>query len=360
MPTIREVADKSGVSTATVSRVLAGGHTRLRCSPQVIQRVETIAKDLGYRVNYHMRSVRKKRSDAIGYITERHPQTHGNEAGSWYLEQILEGIQVAVQSAGCAVMQVRSNKLEQNDKPALVRGLNFVQERRLDGLVLPGILSSFHGRLDNPAYDDMPVVVVEPVEQTRWCSIRFDELAGIQQIIDHLMQLGHRQLLWLGPTCTWANRTTVREQLVLRAAFSTGVQGHCCFYEEPVSISIEALVQRAEDAMLNYLTGDPPPFTAVVAYNDLTALGACRALARKGISVPRQVSVTGFDDHCASLCWPPVTTVTHELFEMGRRAGERVLELINADPAKRDELRQRHETFTPRLIVRESTGPAPA
>ncbi|MHB1158562.1 MAG: LacI family DNA-binding transcriptional regulator [Phycisphaerales bacterium] len=360
MPTIREVADKSGVSTATVSRVLAGGPARLRCSPQVVQRVETIAKDLGYRVNYHMRSVRKKRSDAIGYITERHPQTAGNEAGGWYFEQILEGVQAAVQNAGCAVMQVRSNKLEQNDKPALMRGLNFVQERRLDGLVLPGILSSFQGRLDNQTYDDLPVVVVEPVEQTRWCAIRFDELAGIQRIIDHLMQLGHRQLLWLGPAHTWTNRSTIREQLVLRAAFSTGVQGHCCFYEEPISISIEALVQRAEDAMLNYLAGDPPPFTAIVAYNDLTALGVCRALARRGISVPGQVSVTGFDDHCASLCWPPVTTVTHELFEMGRRAGELVLELVNADPAKRAELRQHHETFTPRLVVRESTGPAPA
>lgn len=359
MPNIREVADKSGVSTATVSRVLAGGHERRRCSPEAIQRVEAVAAELGYRVNYHMRSVRLKRSDAIGYITERGGPLHGNQAGDWYFEQLGKGVQIAAQEAGCMVAHVQTDAAQTHNKSALLRGLQFVQERRLDGLVLPGILSSFQGRLDDATHDGLPIVVIEPADQTRWCSIHFDEVAGIQQIMDHLLTLGHRRLLWLGPAPAAANRSVAREQAVLRAAFSAGVQGHCCFYEHSRTVDLEDMVGVAEKAVHNYLAGDPPPFTAIVAYNDLAAIGSCRALARRGIRVPQDVSVTGFDDYCAALAWPPLTTVTHELFEMGQRAGALVLEMINADPARRSQLCQHRETMTPRLIVRESTAAAP-
>lgn len=360
MPTIREVARKSGVSTATVSRVLAGGSQRRRCSPDAIQRVEAVAAELGYRVNYHMRSVRRRRSDAIGYITERQGPLHGNQAGDWYFEQLCKGIQIAAQDAGCVVTHVQSDAGQASGKSALARGINYLQERRLDGLVLPGILSSFHGRLDDASYDSLPIVVLEPAEPTRWCAITFDEDAGMQLILDHILALGHRRLLWLGPAPSAPNRSVVREQAVLRAAFSAGVQGNCCFFEHGRNIDVEDLVSLAETAVRTYLEGDPPPFTAVIAYNDIAAIGACRALARKGIRVPQDVSVTGFDDYCAAIAWPPLTTVTHELFEMGHRAGQLVLQMVNADPDEREQLRQHRESVVPRLIVRESTAAAPA
>ncbi len=360
MPTIREVAEKSGVSTATVSRVLSGGAERQRCSAEVIARVEMIARDLGYRVNYHMRSVRKKRSDVIGYITERRPYPAGDDAGGWYFDQILEGVQASVHATGRMVMQIRSDATAPDDATsALQRGLNFIQERRLDGFILPGMLSKFQGRMGNELTDEIPVAVVEPGGPTRWSTVLFDEVSGIKQIIDHLFSLGHKRLLWLGPSePIWATRTNVREQMVLRAAFATGAQGHCCYYEDSKKMSLSESAQRAEDAVLKYLSAAYDPFTAIIAYNDLAALGACRALARKGISVPHQVSVTGFDDHCAALAWPPLTTVTHELFEMGYFAAQVVMEMIDAEPARREELRQSKKIFTPKLVTRESTGPA--
>lgn len=358
VPTIREVAINSGVSTATVSRVLAGGAERKRCSAEAIRRVETVAAQLGYRVNYHMRSVRRKRSDAIGYITERSGPLHGNQAGDWYFEQLGKGVQNAAQKAGCMVAHVQTDSATARDRSALARGIQYVQERRLDGLILPGILSSFHGRLDDATHDNMPIVVIEPVDQTRWSCIYFDEVAGMQLILDHLLALNHRRLLWLGPAPAAPNRSVAREQAVLRAAFSAGVQGHCCFYGHGHNVDLGELASLAEQAVLDYLAGDPAPFTAIVAYNDLAAIGACRALARRGIRVPQDVSVTGFDDHCAALAWPPLTTVSHELFELGKRAGELVLEMIDANPTERAQLRQHRETMTPHLVIRESTAVA--
>lgn len=357
MPTIREVAEKSGVCASTVSRVLAGGSDRARYSARVVQQVEATALSLGYRVNYHMRSVRKRRSDAIGFIIECDPQTQGHQAGDWYFEQMLEGVQAAAQAAGCAVMQVRSTDREVEEKSALQRGLHFVQERRLDGLVLPGMLTAFHGRMDNPAYDAVPVVVVEPREPTRWCSVGFDDAAGIRMILNHLVEWGHRRLLWLGPASTTGYTPDSREQLLLHAAFALEVTGDSCYYPIEHDIRLETFTQRVEAALLKHLAGHPKPFTAIVAYNDLAATIACRVLASQGIGVPGQVSVTGFDDSYAVLASPPLTTVTHELFEMGLRAGRLVLEMIGTDEAKRIDLRRHREVITPRFIQRQSTGP---
>ena len=359
LATIRQVAKKSGVSTATVSRVLGEGEARKRCSADVIQRVEAAANELGYRVNYHLRSVSRNRSDTIGYITEKQRQADGSAAGTWYLEQIAEGLQAVAQDAGCAILQVRSGMQDHGPRSALRRGIHFLQERRIDGFVLPGSLSSFHGRLDDPANDKLPVVVVEPAEPTRWCTVGYDEALGIRLILSHLMELGHRELLWLGPEQSWRDQSRPREELFLRAAFAAGARGHSCFYDDPLGLHVEDYTQRVENSLLHHLENCPKPFTAIVAYNDLVALAACRALARKGLRVPVDVSVTGFDDECSMLAFPPVTTVTHELFEMGVRAGQLILEIVDADADRREELRTHRETFTPRLIVRESTGPAP-
>jgi len=361
MVTIREVAEKSGVSTATVSRILVGGPARERCNPETVQRVESVARHLGYQTNYHMRAVRRQRSDAMGFVVERYRQTSASNTGNWYFEEMCEGIQAAAQDANQMVVQVRSDPGVQGNKSALRRGLTFLQERRLDSLVIPGILGYFQGRLDDPVYHDYPVVVVEPVGPTCWCSVGFDAVAGVRQVLEHLAGLGHRHLLWIGPgPRPDASPMAKREEIMLRLAFSMDLCGQLCLYDEPFDISTDDLMVRAEAALLHYLDSEPRPFTAIVAFNDLVAIGACHALARRGVAVPAQVSVVGFDDSYASIAWPPLTTVSHRLFDMGLRAGQLAMEMTNADPARRQELRQQQHVITPHLVQRESTGPASA
>jgi DNA-binding LacI/PurR family transcriptional regulator len=282
-------------------------------------------------------------------------QAQGNDGG-WYFEQLSEGVQAAAQNAGCMLMQVRSHWDEKTPKSALRRGIQCLQARRLDGLVLPGALSGLQSHLDVAEYPELPIVVVDPARPTCYCTVDFDDAAAMRIIMDHLLKLGHRKLLWLGKR---HSQMTPREGLWLRTALSAGAQGEACHYEESVNAVTEEVVRHAEQAILDYLAGDHPPFTAVTAYNDMVALGACRALARKGLRVPRDISVVGFDDSYASLAWPPLTTISHELFEMGRRAGQLVLEMIDADDNRREEMRRHSEMFAPRLVQRESTGPAP-
>ena len=355
MPTIREVAEKSGVSAMSVSRVLSHGPQRKRCSESVIRRVEEAAEQLGYRVNYHMRSVRNKRSDTIGLVVELDIQKQGNQTGDWYFAQIYDGVQAAAQENGLMVLQVRPNPRE-NNLSAIEQGVHFIQERRLDGLVViettdqrEKILAVAETVLKN-----IPITIIEPHLKTSFNEVRFDHQAGVNMLVDHLASLGHHHLLWLGPV----NPSKVhpdREQQFLKAAFARGMQGQCCHFQWPENDHVfETEIQHINKALNDFLDKHPLNFTAIVAYNDLIALAAYQVLAQRGIPIPQQVSVTGFDDSHAVLGSPSLTTVSHELFEMGRRAGHITIDMISSSSKKH---KQKCETISPKLIVRNSTGP---
>jgi DNA-binding LacI/PurR family transcriptional regulator len=207
-----------------------------------------------------------------------------------------------------------------------------------------------------------PIVVVEYRGKTELPVVDWDEKACVRLAVHHLAALGHRDLLWLGPVNSRLPEHGVqREQIFLDGAAKAGLRGGVCRYGPifygPRDDYASRTVEAAEDALRARLQEGGRRFTGIVCYNDVTAIGACGALLEAGLKVPVDVSVVGIDDVEAPLCIPRLTSVSHKLAEMGTRATELVLEMVE-DPKAYRRLQGRRELLQPELIVRRSTGPA--
>jgi len=366
VPTIREVAENAGVSASTASRVLAGGDKRSLYSPDTVVRVERAAQTLGYRVNYHMRSVRTGRSYAIGFSMDAGRQEKSGQVGSWYFEQLREGIEARAQDAKMNVLIVRPD----GRRSASARGLDYVKDRRIDALIVP---QGYARRMPEAAKIDpaLPIVTVDGVAGVGLSHVGFDEQVGQRLIVERLARLGHRQAVWFGPSFTGESPSSGREQRFLREAFAAGLTGQLCVIPEITDAGRADVASALADAEHQFhqwlIESKPAGVTAVIGYSDLFAIAAQRALGRAGRRVPRDVSVIGFDDAFASFGDPPLTTVSHELFEMGQQACDLALRRVEAQSrgngngddktavVAEPELRM----VEPKLIVRQSCGPAP-
>jgi LacI family transcriptional regulator len=215
---------------------------------------------------------------------------------------------------------------------------------------------------------DLPIVVIQPRIETTLPVVEFDDEAAVRLLVRHLRELGHAELLWLGPLPAQLSRSSIREQAFMTEVWDAQLRGGSCRFDRnaerekhPDLDPDDLLMTIAENALAQLLAeqGDGRRFTAVVCYNDLVAIGACRALARRGLRVPQDVSVVGFDNAEAPFASPPLTTIDHKLPQMGRRAGELVLEMVTGGESVRHARRGYRDVLAPDLIVRASSGPAP-
>jgi len=358
MANIRQVAELAGVSPATASRVLGVSTTRLPVSVEAGRRVREAASALGYRANYHMRAVATGRANATGFASEvmLDPQT-GSGAGNMYFDALRRGVEFTTQEAGSALMSVHPGK----GLSALQRGTNYLREHLLDALVVPAskvVHESVHLFEADP---QLPLVVVNHYEKINRPNIWFDLPAAMRLIVEHLVSLGHRRALWFGPTTNAADGISQRQRLFIETAWEAGLQGAICLQDiTELGRTHEAddLIQTACAAMSAKIADPERNWTAVVAYNDQWAVAACNALNAAGLRVPADVSVVGFDNLIAGYCVPGLTTIDHQFYEMGRQAGTLAARLVESTAEQRLALVHHVEVVAPRLIVRNSTGPA--
>jgi LacI family transcriptional regulator, galactose operon repressor len=340
--------------------VLAGGVARSLCNDATAAHVERVAHELGYRVNYHMRSVRTGRSFAIGFTMDTPRPTRAGQIGLWYFDHLREGVESEAQASGMNLLIVRPD----SGRSAFQRGVDFLADRRLDALVVPG---HFARRDPNAAVvgEGMNIVTVDTSSEMGFPHVGFDPQAGLKLLVEHLQSFGHRRVLWFGRSAP--DPSEHREESFLRTAFSAGLTGKVHRASSPLDPTerwdhaIGAL-ERDVTRAVSQLAGDR--ITAVVAYSDIYAIAAERALLRVGYRVPEDVSLTGFDDSISALGFPPITTVSHELFAVGQAAGRMAIDLVEA---RSGDVRQRKDDefqippdrmIQPELIIRQSTGPA--
>lgn len=356
MANIKDVAEKAGVSVATVSRVLGASSGSTVVRSETAERVLSAAAMMNYRGNYHIAAMRRGRADVIGFALHFPQETKSDDAGRWYFDELRDGIESAVNPAGVSVMGVRP----MHGESALEHGAKLVNKRQLDALVVPGYMAHFRTSDELVSTSaQLPLVVVDAFRDVGRPSIQFDAMPGIRSALQHLVKLGHRKLLWVGPPEATA---TSREFALLQAAWNAGLSGVACRTASPANLGMRVgeVFQTVERDVRSFVHQRPRDWTAVVAYSDLFAIGAVRALTKENLRVPNDVSVVGFDDSLAANCLPSLTTISHRLFEMGRAAGEMALRLFEADPDVRAAMRSEVQTITGELIVRESTGPAGA
>ncbi len=329
--TIGDVARRARVSTATVSRVLAGVG---RARPETKARVLDAARALEYRPSEVARSLKRRSTQTLGLII--------TDIENPYFPQLVRSVEDAARAAGYSVLLCNAA----DDPERESSYLDLLVDRRVDGLIIAA--SSLGARhrewLSSPP---IPVVLVNTAApDVGLPSIMSDNELGSRLVTGHLLALGHRHFGYLMPPPR--NVDAPSRLAGVRAALTAAGRPA----ESLTVIHGEAMVVGGEQAAGDLLDAAPGT-TAIVAYNDLMAIGALGALRRRGKRVPADVSVVGFDDVAfAAYVDPPLTTVTQRTEEMGRWAVERLIG--DADGASSMTVR-----LPVALRVRDSSGPAP-
>ncbi len=330
-PSIYEVASSAGVSVATVSRVLNGtGPVSGDARRRVLEAVES----LGYVPHGGARSLSTRRSMNVGVLL---PDVHGA-----FFSEVVRGIDLAARAAGYHVL-VSGSHSDLEETSAVLQALH----GRIDGLILltAGIDADW---LRRTLPRRVPAVLLNNSgEDHDHDTIRIDNRLGARMAADHLLDLGHRRIAMIcgpsGNTDAAERLRGFREALAARDLPTAPIELPGDFGEESGFRAGERLADQA-----------PSP-TAVFAANDAMAIGCLAALRGRGLRVPEDVSLVGFDDvPIARYLTPALTTVQVPIAEIGGRALERLVELIQSGR----ETAKRNDVVTPTLAVRASTAVA--
>ena len=322
--TIAEVAQHAGVSPATVSRVF---NSRFVGDPAVAERVRASAAALAYTPNHHARSLALGRTRAIAFVVP--------DLANPAFQAILSSLSKSAARDGYRVLVADSDE-SRVDEPLLVEE----GRRRCDAVVLcaPRMTDA---ELVAVADALQPLVLINrPMPQIDAPSLSVDYRSGVQTLAAHLVELGHRRLVYLeGPEGSVSNRYRLQGLDAFEAAHPDVelVRMPGGFTSEDGEAAASRV--RASGA------------TAVLAYNDLVAIGLVNALRALDVAVPEQISVTGFDDiPFARYTTPPLTTASVPTSTLGEEAWRRMHALLEGQqPA--DDL-----VFQPEFELRRSTA----
>jgi LacI family transcriptional regulator len=322
--TIAEVAEHAGVSPATVSRVF---NSRFVGDPAVADRVRASAVELAYTPNHHARSLALGKTRAIAFVVP--------DLANPAFQAILSSLSKSAARDGYRVLVADSDE-SRDDEPLLVDEVR----RRCDAIVLcaPRMTDD---ELVTAAAGIHPLVLINrPMPQIAAPSLSVDYRSGIQALAAHLVGLGHRRLAYLeGPERSVSNRYRV--------------EGLDAFTAAHPDVTIERMPGgfTSEDGELAAARVRDSGATAVLAFNDLVAIGLVGALLDAGVRVPEDVSVAGFDDiPFARYTTPPLTTASVPNSALGEEAWRRMHALLEGVAPAEDVV------FQPELELRGSTG----
>jgi DNA-binding LacI/PurR family transcriptional regulator len=334
--TIRDVALRAGVSTATVSRVLAGiGNPR----PDTSAAVLAAADALDYRPSGVARSLRMRRTRTLGLIV--------TDIQNPFFPELVQAADQAARALGYSILLGSAAYDEQR----AMHYLDLMVDRRVDGMIIASSQlseQSWRWLLASP----VPVVVVNAESaELQVTVIASDNAAGSRLATEHLLSLGHRKIAYIRGSETFT-ADVPRVEGFRQACRDAGLAE-----TDRPEFRGDGQFEGGERAAAELLE-QRPDVTAIACYNDMTAIGVLRALRSAGKRVPGDISVIGCDDILAA-AWvaPALTTVAQQKAEMGRLAIERLAAMLH-DPANAP---------SPELVrlpmvlkVRESTGPAPS
>lgn len=309
--TSHDVAARAGVSRTTVSYVLNNVETA-NISEQTRLRVLAAAEALGYAPNAAAQMLAGHRSHIIGLVF---PRIHPHLATHLFLLQILEGLMAVVQQQG---MRLLIDSVESTVASAY---LDLARTKRIDGLILIDV-PGHDPALQRLALDDFPIVTLGQ-SHPRLCAVDVDNQTGARLAVEHLLAQGHRRIGCI------TNFPSTRCDPNLRLLGYQEALRHAGLALD-ADLVVEGLYQPESGwAAMQQLLARPQPPTAVFVASDVVAMGALRALYERGLTVPQDMAVVGFDDvPLARYTHPPLTTVRMPTVEMGRRAGELLFEQI--------------------------------
>jgi DNA-binding LacI/PurR family transcriptional regulator len=341
---IKDIARLAGVSHSTVSRAL-------RNSPLIpertARRIQQIARDKGYSASAVARSLVTRKTQTIGVVVTSIADPFNGE--------VVEAVEETANKNGYSVI-LATSQADPEREMAVVRSF---QERRVDGIV---VASSRVGSLYMPLLGEMNIPIVLLNNQSPGAfvdAVTIDNVDGAMQATRHLIELGHKRIAYMGDRFglqSDAERLKGYRKALRRA------QSPCL--EELVTHG-DGKTAGARDAAAELIGPNVPERrrpTAVFCYNDMSALGLMQAAESLGVSIPHELSVVGFDDlFFASQLRPPLTTVRQPKREIGTRAMEQLLALLDGTRANnrtliKGELIVRGSTVSPTTAITRQSG----
>jgi LacI family transcriptional regulator len=344
MVTIRDVAKESGFSSTTVSIVLNNAPLSRYIPAVTKKRIERAAQKLGYRPNQFARSLRSKRSHTVGVMVF--------DMTDPFCTLILRGIENTLYQLSYLPILTDVH----NEGSRFERYLEMLLDRRIEGLiVIANWLFLDINLLADLEKSSIPTAMIGcELKNDSMSSVIVDNEVGGQLALEHLYSLGHRKIAFIrGPKGLTDSSPRWRGIRNFVKQSGLEIDSHLVLdlpeSRDPLS-SFESGYKLTED-----LIRQKRSFTALLAFDDMSAFGAIRALSKSGIRVPEQCSVIGFDDVATSAIYTPsLTTVRQPMEAMGASAVGIVIDGINAVLEKR-EMGATHRKVAPELVVREST-----
>jgi DNA-binding LacI/PurR family transcriptional regulator len=327
--TLKAVADHVGLTPGTVSSVLNDAPSSRSIPQRTKNRIVAAARELNYRPNFFAQSLRKKRTYTIGVIME--------EIGDAYGSMIISGIEQYLRSKNFFFLTV----VHRHDPDLLDRYAQILLERGVEGFVTIDMQLR-----EAPS---LPTVAVAGHKAFPGVTnIVLDHHYAAHIALQHLVDLGHNKIAFMRGA-SFSSDSEDRWNAICEAAKDLKIDIRS---ELTVQIDINDSTPQLGYPFAKQLLERRAPFTALFAYNDLSALGAIRAFQEAGLRVPQDISVVGFDDiQGAAYNTPSLTTVRQPLARMGAIAAQTLLERIETN---RDEPRE--IALEPELVIRESTA----
>ncbi|MEZ5427891.1 MAG: LacI family DNA-binding transcriptional regulator [Pyrinomonadaceae bacterium] len=329
---LKELATHLDLSPTSLSLVLNNAPAATSIPQETKNRIFEAAAKFNYRPNYFARSLRAQRSFTFGVIVP--------ELSDGYSAMVLNGVESILSREG--FFYLTACHLHRDD--LLEKHPQLLMERQVEAIIAVDTPIRF-----NPIF---PVVHVSGQEEIPGVTnVILNHQVAARLGIEHLHSLGHEKIAVIKGQ-VFSSDTEIRFQKIVEEA--------------------KALDLEIDEALVSQLEGDSPSpeigyiaakkllaakkeFTALFAFNDVSAIGAIQALREAGLRVPEDVSVLGFDDiYAAAFHNPSLTTIRQPLFEMGQIAAQSLLDKLTEQPA---EFKSETVTVEPQLIVRQSTGP---
>ena len=330
-PRLADVAALAGVSTATVSRAL---NQPAAVTPQLRARVQSAVEELGYVPYGPARALASRRSYTIGAVVP----TIDNAI----FARNIQALQARLFDAGFTLLLASS----EYDYPREVREVQSLVERGIDGLMLVGEMrdESVYELLDKKRVPYINTWIYR--EESPHPCVGFDNAQAAHQIGSYLLDIGHRSIAMVAGIREGNDRAAARIDGVTASLAERGLR-----FERGQLVEYEYHIAEGRRAASRLLASPNRP-TAIVCGNDVLALGVLFECRARGVQVPREISITGFDDlDLAANIDPPLTTIRVPAAEMGRHAAEFLLARLEKSPAP-------EKTELPAtLVVRETTAP---
>lgn len=331
-PTMQDVAREAGVSTATVSRVLAGfkGAT----TDETAERVREVAAQLGYVVNSVAASLRKERSSSVGLILA--------DVANPFFGRLASGVEQTLSANGISVLLANSGNSVTEEE----RLLRLMAEKQVDAVIMASSAANGEHIRDAVARGMRVVLVDSELQDVDIDTVLIDNQLAAQKAVEHLLDLGHRDI------------AIVTGQLQASFDQERLAGYHAAFAQrglkppKKLTLNGDSTYEGGHSAV-QALLGKPSKVTAVFATNNLMSTGAITAILEAGLRIPDDLSFIGFDDmEWYPIFKPAITAIAQPAYRLGQIAAQRLLERFAADAV----LASARVILETEFIVRASTA----